>query len=107
LSNYDDVIRLCREALDVLESKVAKPSEGEAASATNEEVKGGRGHADVEDFSSVAELVERVERNLSDYRALLEKYEDLADVEDLEFEDIVARVEALMEKLNRFMRRQV
>jgi len=107
LSNYDDVIRLCREALDALEPNVAKPSKGEVASTANEEVEGERGHADVGDFSSVVELVERVERSLSDYRALLEKYEELADVEDLEFEDIVARVDALMEKLNRFMRRQV
>lgn len=104
--SYDDVIRLCREALYALEPGIAKPSGDDVVSVAGG-VQSDYQRRIAEETSSVAELVKRVEEDLEDYKKLLERYEELSDVEDVDFEEIVVRVDALMDKLDRFLRRQI
>ncbi|MEM2921023.1 MAG: hypothetical protein QXF26_01755, partial [Candidatus Bathyarchaeia archaeon] len=78
MNSYDDVIRLCKEALNALEPISTRQHKSEAKLTKDEEIsERDLGRSATGEFSSVVELVERVEKSLSDYRALLEKYEEL------------------------------
>ena len=104
--SYDEVLRLCEEALSELD---------ESRSLQRERVRSSEGPREIERSSessdpatddkdiarSITVLTRQIEDYLDSYKKTFEKYEELKDVEDLELDAIVEKVNQLQSKIEK------